>query len=123
MRPRDFQRLRRAERRIQFRSAISSRARGHRSWLVKRLQVVEHGVAQALGVIAVGNVRLLQAAREDPFKERRDILRLLPPFGQHLVHDVALFEEREPFLGARRCGLQTHQALREILKRALQKCL
>ena len=89
----------------------------------KALEVVEHGVAQTLGVIAVGDVRFFQAARENPFEERRDVLRLLPPFGQHLVHDVALFEEGEALLGARRGGLQTHQALREVLKRALQEGL
>ena len=87
------------------------------------LEVVEHGVAQALGVIPVGYVRLLQAERENPFEERRDVLRLLPPFGQHLVHDVSLLEERQALLGARRGGLQPHQALREVLKRALQKGL
>src|SRR5262245_28126474 len=68
-------------------------------------------------------MRFRQTARENLFKEWRYILRMLPPFGEDLVHDVALFEEGETLLGARRSGLETHQALCEILKRALQESL
>src|ERR1039458_3528541 len=75
----------------------------------KTLEVVQHGVAQTLGVVAVGDVLFFQVAREDLLKEGRDIPRLAPPLRQHLVYDVALFEEGKPLLGAKRGGLEAHQ--------------
>ena len=37
-------------------------------------QIVQHGIAQALGVVARGNLFLFDSAREDFLEERRDIL-------------------------------------------------
>src|SRR5262249_14220264 len=79
-------------------------------------EIIENLVAHALAVIAEGHALFFQRARVHALEDARDIFGLAPPFLQYVMDDVALGEEVEPVLGARRCGAQAENLCGEELE-------